>query len=251
MRTIEAKPTRSRLTRRRSTHRGEHGIIMLAAIGFLAVLGVVVAISMHMLESESAIQSQQLRERIAFYAAEAGLAEARSMIRAMWHPTDGFARVFAELTFENAIDAEELLNKPDQGDPYHMGGACNDTLGSGTPVVACLYRLSPRQQYSLRLDDKKSVDGLKDKNNAFAAYPVHDNVSFETFIYDDADQDNNFAQDSNRQFWVVSVGEVNNGNNKRPTRVTLRALVTGPRAQQSAGSYSSQKGGGASKLGVF
>ena len=250
MRTIEAKPARSRLTRRRSTHRGEHGIIMLAAIGFLAVLGVVVAISMHMLESESAIQSQQLRERIAFYAAEAGLAEARSMIRAMWHPTDGFARVFAELTYESAA-VGALLNPTAQDDQYHMGGACNDTLGSGTPVVACLYRLSPRQQYSLRLDDKKSVDGLKDKNNAFAAYPVHDNVSFETFIYDDADQDNNFAQDSNRQFWVVSVGEVNNGNNKRPTRVTLRALVTGPRAQQSAGSYSSQKGGGASKLGVF
>lgn len=251
MRTIEAKPTRSRLTRRRSTHRGEHGIIMLAAIGFLAVLGVVVAISMHMLESESAIQSQQLRERIAFYAAEAGLAEARSMIRAMWHPTDGFARVFAELTYEKATNAEELLNPTAQNDPYHMGGACNDTLGGTTAVVACLYRLSPRQQYFLRPDEDSDVDGMEELKDNKKLYPVHDNVSFETFIYDDADQDNNFAQDSNRQFWVVSVGEVNNGNNKRPTRVTLRALVTGPRAQQSAGSYSSQKGGGASKLGVF
>ena len=249
MRTIEAMPVRSRLMRRLSARRRESGIIMLAAIGFLAVLGLVVAISMHMLESESAIQAQQLRERVAFYAAEAGLAEARSMIRAMWHPTDGFARVFAELTYENA-NAESLLNK-EQNDPYHMGGKCNDTLSGGTPVVACLYRLSPRQNYFLRPDEDSDVDGMKELGDNKKLYPVHDNVSFETFIYDDADQDNNFAQDSNRQFWVVSVGEVSNGPNRRPTRVTLRALVTGPRAQQSDGSYSSQKGGGASKLGMF
>lgn len=222
---------------------GERGIALLAAIGFLAILGLVVAISMRMLEAESEIQAQQQKERIAFYAAEAGLAEARAMIRAMWNPTDGFARVFAELTNESAAAA---LNVGDS-DEFNMGGACNTPTGA--PTVPCLYKLSPQQNYFLRNDATKSFDDIDAALEPY--YPEQNNVTFQTFIYDDADGDNTFVQDANRQFWVVSVGEVAGRSNERPTRVVLRALVTGPEPIQSDGSYSSQKGGGASKLGNF
>lgn len=246
--TTPAQPDLVRRGRPFAHRRGARGIVLLAAIGFLAILGLVVAVSMHMLEAESEIQAQQQKERIAFYAAEAGLAEARAMIRAMWSPADGFARVFAELTDEST-EAQALRNPTREDDPFNMGGACDEPGTAGVPVIPCLYQLIPRQNYFLRVNANHGFDGLDPESEAF--YPEQDNVTFETFIYDDADRDNTFTQDANRQFWVVSVGEVAGRPGERPARVTLRALVTGPRPLQSDGSYSSQKGGGASKLGSF
>ena len=228
--------------RRMNFPRAGRGIALLAAIGFLAVLLVVVGVSMHMLNGESEIQFQQQKERVAFYAAEAGLAEARSMIRAMWSPTDGFARVFAELTNE-AADAA-INNEVDE---FNMGGQCDTP--NGAPTVPCLYRLSPPQNYFLRNDPALPFDALDAALEPY--YPEQNNVTFQNFIYDDADGDNTFTQDANRQFWVVSVGEVAGKPGERPTRVVLRALVTGPHPLQSDGSYGAQKGGGASKLGNF
>lgn len=239
MKFTKTLPERCRREALLAHRRGERGIVLIAAIGFLAILGLVVAISMRMLEAESEVQAQQQKERIAFYAAEAGLAEARSMIRAMWNPTDGFARVFAELTNGDPSSAE---NKG-TNDEFNMGGVCDTPAGA--PTVPCLYVLSPRQNYSIQ-DNSGDIDAAIEPY-----YPEQDNVTFQTFIYDDADGDNTFVQDANRQFWVVSVGEVAGRTNERPTRVVLRALVTGPDPIQSDGSYGSQKGGGASKLGNF
>lgn len=227
-----------------SKGRSPRGIALMAALGFLAVLLVGVGVSLHMTSSEIAVQAMQQKEGIAFYAAEAGLSEARSLIRSMWNSTDGFSRVFAQLTAQSA-NADALQNKGGTDD-FGMGGNCDTPAGN--PSIPCLYEFMPRQPYTLRENDAQPFFGVTADDSEY--YPDHEGVTFHTFIYDDDDGDNTFTQDANRQFWVVSVGEVATGDG-RPVRAIVRALVTGPNPLQSDGSYESQKGGGASKTGNF
>ncbi len=233
------KNTSSNTQKPSSCIRTQRGIALLAAIGFLAAIGVGAAVSFHMVSGENNVQHQLLKERIAFYAAEAGLAESRAVIRSLWTLDSGFNNVFSDLT--GASPATTPLNRT--GPAFGVPGPCNDTSGT-TKATPCLYELLPSTPYAIRPDaDHNFSDSLSDDDSEY--YPEQANVSFRSFYYDDED-DSDFTGDSNRQFWVVSVGEVQTDRG-RPIRAIVRALVTGPMPSESSVGYSGQKGGDSSK----
>lgn len=230
--------------------RGARGIALVAGIGFLAVLGIVAAVSYRMVAGENNIQTQLRKERVAFYAAEAGLAEARAMMRMQWVASTGFQQVFSDMTGTSPAGA--ALNKDGNEFSQHVGGDCNKIINNRR--IPCLYPLAPEQKYPLRESMSDTFDGYSDadeeereKLNDF--FPEQDNVFFQTFFYDD-DDDDDYTSDANRQFWVVSVGEVRGGLLSRPVRVVVRALVTGPLPAELSVGYSGQKGASASKINV-
>lgn len=216
----------------------QRGIAMLAAIGFLAAIGVGAAISFHMVSGENNVQHQLLKEKVAFYAAEAGLAESRAIIRSLWTLESGFNQVFSDLT--GASPGTTALNQTQAA--FGVPGPCNTSTG-GSKATPCLYPLLPSTPYPLRVSEDEAFPGQTADDSEY--YPEQANVSFRSFFYDDED-DGNFTVDSNRQFWVVSVGEVRTGDG-RPIRAIVRALVTGPMPSESSVGYSGQKGGDSSK----
>lgn len=231
--------------------RDARGLALVAGIGFLAVLGIVAAVSYRMVAGENNIQTELRKERVAFYAAEAGLAEARSMMRAQWVPATGFQQVFSNMTGTTPADA--ALNDDDDSEfSRHVGGICNEIQNNRR--IPCLYPLTAEQRYPLRVDSAVIFDGYADadpqeQEKITLFFPDQDNVFFQTFFYDD-DDDDDYTSDANRQFWVVSVGEVRGGLLSRPVRVVVRALVTGPLPAELSVGYSGQKGASASKINV-
>jgi type II secretory pathway pseudopilin PulG len=216
--------TRGRLAhmvlRPAARRRRSGGFTLLVALGVVAVVTLAVMLSFSVVGREADTQSDARRQMEAFFAAEAGLAEAREVMRLRLGANDN--------TYNAAITA--------------LGARVLDTgLGSSThPYYEVLpgaaadgwnyYRLTPSTMASAELT---SGPGTATPNQAYADYPTQDNVRYRVFLRDDAD-DNDFAVDINRQVWLVAVGEVLNAKG-RPTRAVVQALITNGNAQTSNG----------------
>lgn len=222
--------------------RAERGSTLLMAMGFIAVITVGVLVGLRSVTSESGLQGQERRSREAFFAAEAGLAEGREMLRLMLG------------TETNRYTAAMLLM------PVVNGGGALATVEVGHPSAANYewLELIPLTAYTLsQTGATRAVDPstttpnreLRDANgNPYRNFPEQEGVSYQVFVQDDEDDVDpvsgltNRLADSNGRVWLVSVGQVASNGGGLPTRAVVRALVTNTNVAAPGNCYG-QKGG--------
>ncbi|MCY1036358.1 hypothetical protein OV207_33285 [Corallococcus sp. BB11-1] len=191
------------VSRTRPHLRQPRGFTLLLALGVVAVVTMAVMLSYSTVGREADSQADTRRQKQAFFAAEAGLAEGREAVR---------------IIMDNALNSQIPLRDT-------LGRDRVELPGMGTPEYPW-FELLPGDgpegwnQYSITLDslDPSEYAGVED-------YPEQTNVRYRVFVRDDVETDDAFGIDTNRQLWVISVGEVTNANG-RPTRAVVQALVT-------------------------
>ncbi|GMU01965.1 hypothetical protein KH5H1_60850 [Corallococcus caeni] len=175
-----------------------------------------VTITWRMVRQEADVQGDLRRQKEAFFAAEAGLAEGRETMRLLLGNAETYNPAITAL---GAPASEPGLGSPTQ--PWYdvLPGA--SSAGDGwTP-------------YALTPEDMAPSELASGSGDVYADYPRQANVRYRVFVHDDAD-DGDFTEDSNRQVWLVAVGEVVGGSG-RPTRAVVQALITNDNAQQLTG----------------
>ncbi len=223
--------------------RGERGIALIMAIALIALITAATLISLRAVATESALQAHERRGREAFFAAQAGLAEARDWVRQRLGPSTNF---------------NEFLNcAVFPAGPTFEPGFPSD---ANTPW----FEVIPRTRYTLTTTgDGTGVDptfaGANREMNGpdgvrIADFPLADNVEYRVFLVDDDDGDNirggctpaAIAPDQNRRVWLVAVGEVAGPAGTQPHRSIVRALIT-PQTSAGEGSEHPDKGGEANE----
>ncbi|RYZ37534.1 MAG: hypothetical protein EOO71_27560 [Myxococcaceae bacterium] len=188
--------------RTRSHLRQPRGFTLLLALGVVAVVTMAVMLSFSVVGREADSQADTRRQKQAFFAAEAGLAEGREAVR-----------ILLDNNLTPTLNLKDTLGR----DRVELPG-----MGS---VAYPWFELLPGagvdgwNDYSITTDtlDPAEYAGIDD-------YPEQKNVRYRVFVRDDVDDDD-FVSDANRQLWVIAVGEVTNANG-RPTRSVVQALVT-------------------------
>ncbi len=184
------------------------GFTILLALGLVAVSSLAVAVGLSVVGGEASAQAASRRQREAFFAAEAGLAEARAVLR--------------ELQDVNAVTFNPAIER--------LGQAVNEPgLGAGPASDPWFDVLGGWQAYTL-------LDGAMDANvtaagrelvapngQPFLSFPEQRAVRYRVFLRDDAD-DANPAEDGNGQVWLVAVGEVTSAQGQA-TRAVVQALI--------------------------
>ncbi|GMU00309.1 hypothetical protein KH5H1_44290 [Corallococcus caeni] len=193
------------MVRRPTLRRQSRGFTLLLALGVVAVVTMAVMLSYSVVGREADTQADTRRQKQAFFAAEAGLAEGRETVRLLL----------------NNNGANSTM-----GLPAALGGA---TPVADIPALAAAnppwYELLPGpgadkwNNYTI-LKTNLSASEIP----AGVDYPEQNNVRYRVFVRDDADDDQNTV-DSNRQLWILAVGEVTTAGG-RPTRSMVQALVT-------------------------
>jgi hypothetical protein len=200
------------------TRKAERGATLLIAMGLVAVVAMGTLMSLKVVSTESDIQAASRHQREAYFAAEAGLAEARERVALMVGAgnyssiMDGDLAVAADVG-AGWFDVYSAPNGP--WVPY--------TLEPGSAVLAS------ELPAGVELADQR-------------------NVRYRVFLRDDLDDTpDNRAADTNNQVWLVAVGEVTRPGGQ-PTRAVVQALVTTGNASTVIASDSyGQKGGSAAK----
>ena len=193
------------MVRRPTPRRQSRGFTLLLALGVVAVVTMAVMLSYSVVGREADTQADTRRQKQAFFAAEAGLAEGRETVRLLLNNNAG----------NNTL-----------GLPLALGGA---TPVSDIPALAAAnppwYELLPGSAAG------KWNNYTVLKTNLSASeiptgvdYPEQNNVRYRVFVRDDLDDDQSTV-DSNRQLWILAVGEVTTASG-RPTRSMVQALVT-------------------------
>lgn len=182
---------------------------MLMAMGLVALVMLAVAASFTIVGREAAVQGDSRRSKQAFFAAEAGLAEARETVRILLGTDSTYNNVIAAL---GAPVAEPGVGAQTAADPWYEvfpGGWQAYTLG---PTAV---------DTGVTNADREAVDADGD---AFLDYPDQTNVSYRVFLRDDRD-DTDQASDANRQVWLIAVGQVTTAGG-RPVRAVVQALIS-------------------------
>lgn len=194
--------------------RRERGFALLTSLGVTLALTVTVALTVRGITREANVQGDLRRQKEAFFAAEAGLAEGREAMRLMLGDSETYNPALALL---GSPVSEPGLGSATQ--PWY------EVLPSGSSDGWNTYSLTPEAMTPSELSNVKG--------EAYADYPRQANVRYRVFVHDDAD-DADFTTDTNRQVWLVAVGEVVGGSG-RPTRSVVQALITNDNALQITG----------------
>ncbi|MBU8896354.1 hypothetical protein DRW03_27630 [Corallococcus sp. H22C18031201] len=190
-------------------------------MGVVAVVTLAVMLSFSVVGRESDAQADARRKKEAFFAAEAGLAEGREVMRLRLGDSD--------LTYNQAIAALGApISEPGLGSP---GRPWFEVLPGPGADRWNYYPLTPGTMDPTEL---ASGTGTRVANQPYEDYPTQSSTRYRVFLRDDDDGDSNFASDTNRQVWLVAVGEVVNPQG-RPTRAIVQALVTNGNAQTMNG----------------
>ncbi|HUM10616.1 MAG TPA: hypothetical protein VLT82_06675 [Myxococcaceae bacterium] len=195
--------------------RGATLLLSLGVVTFLT-LGALTALNLITAQSDPAGQDRRAKE--AFFAAEAGLAEAREWLRLQTaaipspQPTNAILAALAP-----AADVG------DASDPWYQ-----IPLGS-TPDAWVGYVLSrvPDQSGAQALDDRVDTAGLElvaSDGRPYASYPDAARVAYRVFLRDDDDGDGDPTTDANGTVWLIAVGQVQVGAGV-PVQAVVRALV--------------------------
>ncbi|MGE6759988.1 pilus assembly PilX N-terminal domain-containing protein [Corallococcus interemptor] len=192
----------------------ERGFALLAALGITLALTVTVAMTVRAVSREANVQGDLRRQKEAFFAAEAGLAEGREAMRLLLADSETYNPVLAQL---GSPVTEPGLGSSTQ--PWY------EVLPSGSSDGWNAYPLTPESMTPAELSSARG--------EAYADYPRQANVRYRVFVHDDGD-DADFTTDSNRQVWLVAVGEVVGGSG-RPTRSVVQALITNDNELQLTG----------------
>jgi hypothetical protein len=194
---------------------------MLLAMGLIAVITVAVLVALRAVTTESNLQAQERRTREAFFAAEAGMAEARVVVQALVGTNERYDGVFQKL-----------------GEEYNHTGLAGYVTESGLPSSAAKpwYQVIGWTDYKMNRGTTAagvdpSVSGANLELNGpdgqpIRSYPEPLNVRYRVFVVDDVDSNPDRTVDTNNQVWIVAVGEVSSPNGGQPYRTVIRSLVT-------------------------
>ncbi|MFP2928028.1 hypothetical protein ACLESO_23070 [Pyxidicoccus sp. 3LG] len=195
--------------------RAERGIALLMAVALVTFITAATLISLRAVATESAIQGQERRAREAFFAAQAGLAEGREVVRQRLNGEPDIN--LAMSAFAPHITHEPGLPSSDAFPWYQVLGWTPYTLSSTGPELAVdpSIAVANREMYGpdgLRIDD----------------FPEASNVRYRVFLVDDEDETTSrlAGDDSNNRVWLVSVGEVTDPRGGQPHRSIVRMLIT-------------------------
>ncbi|MBZ4415265.1 hypothetical protein [Myxococcus sp. RHSTA-1-4] len=202
--------------------RGRRGFALLMAIGIIAFIAAAVVVSLRAVASESALQGSERRNREAQFAAEAGLAEAREVVRLMLVSAGGrnYGPIMQQLGD---------LRSPGSG----VNGFVTET-GLPSDNAVPWYEVIPWTSYTLQaasagaavdLDHNTNNQETYGSDGPILDYPDQLNVRYRVFLVDD-DDSNDRKADSNNRVWLVSVGEVTGQQGTQPQRAIIRSLIT-------------------------
>lgn len=190
--------------------RANRGFTLLVALGVVMVVTMAVMLSYRVVGREADTQSDTRRQKEAFFAAEAGLAEGREAIRLRLRNDQTYSRVLTDLNAAVVTELGIAGAVPAWRELLPGAGAGNWNYLSLSPA-------------SLQPTEKASAGG-----EAYVDYPEQNNVRYRVFVRDDVD-DANETTDTNGQVWIAAVGEVVNAQG-RPTRAIVQALVSNQNA---------------------
>ncbi|RKI50843.1 hypothetical protein D7Y27_01035 [Corallococcus sp. AB004] len=203
------------MVRRPTPRRQSRGFTLLLALGVVTLVTMAVMLSFSVVGREADSQADTRRQKQAFFAAEAGLAEGRETVRLIM----ANAKNLSQLT----IDLRATLGAP-----------VNDIPGLGSAAHPYFELLPPGggevwNRYELLTSTLEDAE-----LPANVDYPEQRNVRYRVFVRDDDDSDPSPEVDGNQQVWVVSIAEVANPRG-RPTRSVVQALVTNVSTQSIVG----------------
>ncbi|MHA7628101.1 hypothetical protein [Corallococcus sp. M7] len=191
------------MSRRPTPRRQSRGFTLLLALGVVAVVTMAVMLSLNVVGREADTQADTRRQKQAFFAAEAGLAEGREAVRLLLSTSTGPMALGTTL-------GTSRVTLPGMGsDAYPWYELLPGTGADGW------------NDYLITTD---TLDGSEIRAD-ITDYPEQRNVRYRVFVRDDDDDDSaSFGTDYNKQLWVIAVGEVTTPHG-RPTRAVVQALV--------------------------
>lgn len=202
----------------------QRGSTLLMATGMITLATIGVFLSLTAVRSESTLQGDERRSRVAFFAAEAALAEGRERMRIL---------VGADPTYTSALGS--------------LGAFVSEP---GLPANE-LFDVLPWTSYPM---DSNGVDLAMNAGDLLApdgapiAVASNRNVRYRVFAYDDNDGDGSLTADSNKLVWLVAVGEMaSEVAGAMPARSVIRTLIRTTAGVPSTPGYSAQKGQGSDK----
>ncbi|MFP2932746.1 hypothetical protein ACLESO_47890 [Pyxidicoccus sp. 3LG] len=184
------------------------------AMGLVTLMTMAVLLSHGVVGREAETQGDSRRQKEAFFAAEAGMAEGREAMRLRLGDRQTYGNVLT--TLGPAINEPGLENANPRW--YEV------LPGPGEDGWNYLRLMS---------EDMTAAELSSEDGERYSDYPVQDNVRYRVFVRDDAD-DANGNTDSNGKVWLVAVGEVV-GPHGRPTRALVQALITNENAPAAGG----------------
>ncbi|MBN8229226.1 hypothetical protein JYK02_17085 [Corallococcus macrosporus] len=192
------------MVRRPTLRRRSRGFTLLLALGVVAVVTMAVMLSYSVVGREADTQADTRRQKQAFFAAEAGLAEGREAVRLM----------MTGVGVASTLKLQDYVGTPvtDVPDLASANPRWYELLPGTAPGKWNDYRI-----LTTNLDTTEVPAGVD--------YPEQRYVRYRVFVRDDLDGDNDPDTDSNKQLWILAVGEVTSANG-RPTRSVVQALVT-------------------------
>ncbi|WP_223642288.1 hypothetical protein [Corallococcus sp. EGB] len=193
------------MVRRPTPRRQSRGFTLLLALGAVMVVTMAVMLSYSVVGREADTQADTRRQKQAFFAAEAGLAEGREAVRLLMAKNSGQAQLALPAALGGATPVNDIPGLAGANPPWFelLPGA---GAGKWNYYTVLKSGLAPTE----------IPDGVD--------FPEQNNVRYRVFVRDDVDDDSNTV-DVNDQLWILAVGEVTTPNG-RPTRSMVQALVT-------------------------
>ncbi|AFE03813.1 hypothetical protein COCOR_00969 [Corallococcus coralloides DSM 2259] len=193
------------MVRRPTPRRQSRGFTLLLALGVVAVVTMAVMLSFSVVGREADTQADTRRQKQAFFAAEAGLAEGRETVRLLLNNNGNNSTMGLSAALGGVAPVADIPALAAANPPWYE--LLPGPEGGWNPYTVTTANLSPSEI-------PVGVD-----------YPEQRNVRYRVFVRDDLDDDQNTV-DSNRQLWILAVGEVTMEEGRRPTRSMVQALVT-------------------------
>jgi Tfp pilus assembly protein PilX len=194
------------------------GATLLLSLGVITFLTLGAITTLNLISAQSDPAGQDRRAKEAFFAAEAGLAEAREWLRLQTaaipspQPTNAILAGLAPAT-----------DVGDASDPWYqvpLGATPDAWVGYGFSRVAAA-------DGAQALDPSVSTAGLElvtSSGTPYVSYPDASRVTYRVFLRDDDDGDGDPTVDTNGTVWLVAVGQVQVGVGV-PVQAVVRALV--------------------------
>lgn len=241
----------------RGGRRQPRGMTLLIALGVIAVATAATLVSLRIVSQESELQGRERHSREAFFAAEAGLAEGREVLKGLL----GADPTFGSISASPNKGVFMALSAPHKGQPgFNSDGEVSEPGFIGN--YTSWFEVIPSTRYSLLPTTGGALDAtygvarreMRDANNKpFVSFPQQAQVAYRVFVHDNNDEAGSGAddlqQDVDRAVWLVSVGEVTGGSGEVLARSVVRALVVGGHVPALGDAYSGQKGGSSDKAG--
>ncbi|MFY2564356.1 hypothetical protein ACN469_42605 [Corallococcus terminator] len=208
----------------RNHRHASRGMALLMALGIIAFISAAVVVSLRKVAAESALQAQERRNREAHFAAEAGLAEARVVVRLLLGLGGGvlkFDPVMERLGNAYNGTAFDGFVQGEPGLPSNAAFPWYEVIG-WTP-----YSLAAASSGgAIDSDVATANQEMNGPDGPIFDYPTQERLFYRVFLVDDNDDTPLRRADSNNRVWLVSVGEVRGRDNTQPQRVIIRALIT-------------------------